>query len=102
MSYHPGQPLIGQRVIAISNDPRPPMMATIIGFDDMGKPESTRLPLIRTGDDQDFICMGILLPYSEEMLALVNALPPGRAWWAFRDAFWFRSDLNRAVERGGA
>lgn len=98
MGYTPGMPLIGQRVIALTNEQSPPMVATIIGFDDFGKPKQERIPLILTDDGRELLCMGLLLPYTEELLTMANALPPGRAWWAFRDAFWFRSDLNRAME----
>lgn len=67
------------KVIAKSNEDEPFMVGHLIGFDKR-MPNSRRMPLIRTLDGEDYVCMGIVFPHTDEMEQVLNLFPTDKQW----------------------
>lgn len=69
------------KVIVRGNEPDPTWTGIIIKFETWDKEHQTPIPIVKdyfTG--KEFICFGILVPYSDEMLLKLNSMPPIEQW----------------------
>lgn len=90
-------PVVGAHVISIHNHDEDGMfVGTIKGFEDYGKPGGSVFPIIESDDKNNVIVsMGIVIPYSDEMVNFVQEVGAHKAWTLLRDIGWFRTRVRR-------
>ena len=70
---------VGDKVIVRSNEDNPLMIGTLVRFESFGQ-SNTRLPIIEDQDEKEWLCMGIIKLYSEELLAELEPMTPKEQW----------------------
>jgi len=98
-----GKPPINRKVIVISNQPGPPLVGTLVRYEPLTK-SNCLTPVVRDeGTGREFITMGTVLPFSDRLMTMLQALPEdGKTWEIFRDIRWFRADMDHFCEYGEA
>ena len=87
---------VGAWVIAVTNEDEPPKVGEIAGYETYTR--GNNLPLVKMEDTgEEFICFGVLVPYSDEMLDFLTPLPYKRRWEIVADF----SMLTQTVKRVG-
>lgn len=72
--------MLNVRVIAKSNEPEPPELGMLIGFEGIGR-NNTPIPIVRferTG--KYMVCMGAVVPYSDELYSRLMQKPVREQW----------------------
>jgi len=71
----------GAEVIVIGNENVPAWKGTIISFYDNDNKWTNPFPIIKKNDnDKEYMCMGIVLPFSEKELNRLNSLDYKERW----------------------
>jgi hypothetical protein len=98
-----GSPPLNRKVLVINNQPGPPMVGTLIRFDPITKANKLT-PVVRDeATGEEFLTLGTVLPYSDRLVAMLQAVPEdGKTWEVFRDFRWFRMDLDSYCDHGEA
>jgi len=71
----------GDRVIVRSNEDCTLLIGTIIDFENFGNPRNEFFPVVieeETG--KLFVCLGIVKPYSDELIKELEPLTPKEQW----------------------
>ncbi len=72
---------IGDKVIVRSNEDDPLLIGHITSFTDFGNPKNDLCPIVEDEETkEEFICMGIVKPYSEGLLKELEPLTPKEQW----------------------
>ena len=71
---------LGTRVIVRSNEDEPLEVGDLIDFYAL---PGNEFPLVRIGE-KELVCMGIVVPYSEELHTMLSAMPPKHQWNVMR------------------
>lgn len=76
-----GSVLEGTRCMVVSNEDVPVEVGSVVKFDDFDKVNQDPLPIVKfESDGKEYLCMGIVLPYNEELFAELNSLPAKKRW----------------------
>ena len=71
----------GDRVIVRSNEDDPLLIGTIIDFENFDNPKNDWFPVVQDEQtDKPFTCLGIVNPYSEQLLTELENLTPKEQW----------------------
>lgn len=65
------------KVIARSNEDDPFIVGTLIGKEKVG---STEIPIVKGDDGQTWFCMGIVVPYTDELAQRLGTMTPKEQW----------------------
>jgi hypothetical protein len=65
--------LVGKKVLCRSNESEPLWAGELIGWEHT---HSSYLPMVKNAQGEIFVCMGIVLPYSDEMLEVLSKKTP--------------------------
>ena len=76
---------LGDRVICRSNEPNPLVIGEIVEFWDNDGKWTNCIPYIQDEKGKLWGCMGILRPYSEELMSEIENLKPLEQWNYFVD-----------------
>jgi len=76
---------LGDKVICRSNEPNPLIIGEIVEFWDNDGKWSNCIPHIKDETDKVWGCMGIIRPYSEELMSELKDLKPLEQWNYFVD-----------------
>lgn len=71
--------LTGQKVIVRDNEGGPYKIGVCVGYTDLRGRAHYAIPLVDFGEGQK-CCMGIVLPYSEELAAYLDDMAPVQQW----------------------
>jgi hypothetical protein len=63
-------------VIVRNNEDEPLKVGTLTGFRKTGTSE---IPIVKMAETE-YLCMGIVIPYSQEMFDFLTFLPPKKQW----------------------
>ena len=64
------------QVIVRSNEDEPLRKGTLVKFEKIG---NIKVPIVLI-DGEKLLCMGVVIPYTEEMWNFLNGLDPRRQW----------------------
>lgn len=77
--------LLNQKVIVRSNEDEPYKVGIFKGLEKTGpKLYPSYTPRVQVGE-KDFFCMGVVIPYTEEMATFLDGLTPKRQWEILSD-----------------
>lgn len=68
---------VGEKVIVRSNEDEPALVGTLTRWEDF--PGGSKMPVVEI-EGKGFLVMGVLLPYHEGLLALLNSMAPKDSW----------------------
>lgn len=72
---------VGDKVLVRSNEPDAIWTGIITKWENWGKPDQEPFPIIRDYfTNKEFLCMGIIIPYSDKMLEKLVTMPPIEQW----------------------
>jgi len=89
--------VIGQKVMVISNSPPYVSEGVLQSFQAVSQAESL-IPLVEFSNGDVMLCLGVVLPYDEQVFKMFSEKgPEAFNWW--RQAVFFREKLHRLSRR---
>lgn len=92
--YQHSKDAVGCKVMGVSNEDVLPLIGKLSRYEKIG---SSFFPVIETEDGSEYYCMGVILPYTQEMYDFLCNLPYKRRWEIVADF----SMLNQTIKRKG-
>ena len=72
---------INDKVIVRSNGNDPLIIGNIIRFEDFNNPRNKDFPVVKCEKTKkDYVCFGIVKPYSEDLLKKLSRIKPREQW----------------------
>ena len=78
----------GNKVIVRSNEDIPLMTGVVTRFFDMDGKWSDKTPVVKSDiDGEEYVCMGLVLPFNTELVELLQTMTPKEQWDYIIDKF---------------
>jgi len=85
-------------IMVVSNEDGPLHRGRIVGFVELTQSKQLT-PMVENKDGKRYICLGVILPYDEQLKTLLETLSGRVRFKLLGNIFWLREDLRR-IERG--
>lgn len=70
------------KVIVRDNEDGAFLICKVIGFDNFGGKSRVNLPIVEDEAGRSFVCAGIVVKYSDELVIWLNTMTPKEQWKA--------------------